>query len=328
MPAEFLYLQTAVLLVFFIIHLLMGAFLKMEKKASPFFYDFIAGVAAQTNRKLNREGRPPADLYARGATVVLILGGFSWCLGFGLHKTLSTPWGSAALLASFFASLNIMGIVRVLRVSAKNMKEKNLAAVKKTLAVYLKEPLESADAHTLARRVIEWAAVFIQSCFVAPIFWFVVAGYPAMLLSLALSAVRSEIGTGASRQEFFGSLTRVADRLMTFFPSLITVLLFMIASLFVSGCNFVGVLRGVIQLPGTSKLDIVTPALAGALNVTLGGPRRDSDGAVIDRPWIGFSGTTAKLEHTDVERAALLAFIVFLLMIVVVSGTTIARAIY
>lgn len=325
MPTEFLYIQMSVLLVFFVVHLLLGAFLRGRGAARPAFYAFIFGAAEETERKLNRTGRRPVELYVRGATVVILMSAFSWWLGYMLQKTLGAPYGAGILLAVFFASLNVMGIVRVLRTIARHLKGNDVVKARQALAVCLPDPTDSFDGHTVARRSVEWAGGMLLACFIAPIFWFLVAGYPAMLLSLALSGMRAAFGTGAARQEFFGSLGRMADRLVSFFPSVLGVFLVTAASLFVGGCRLTQAIRGVLVLPGVSKFDVMTPVLAGALNVTLGGPRRHPDGDVTERPWVGLPGTTAKLAYQDVERMALLVFVVFLLMIVLVSGATIAR---
>jgi cobalamin biosynthesis protein CobD/CbiB len=63
-------------------------------------------------------------------------------------------------------------------------------------------------------------------------------------------------------------------------------------------------------------------ALAGALGVTLGGPRRHENGHTIGHGWIGPAGTSARLGTAEVRRGALLLMVVFMIAIALVAGIT------
>lgn len=163
---------------------------------------------------------------------------------------------------------------------------------------------------------------------VAPVLWFVIAGYMGACIYAALAALSWRFGKdGASKG--FGATALALEKLMGFFPSILSGILITMAGLFTPTAKLH---KGVMAWFGHKNRaayeqgGFALSALAWSLNVSLGGPAKDLKGDGIKNAWVGPEGATAKNDYKHLRRAiyvnviAHILFIATLLSLYVWSG--------
>lgn len=140
--------------------------------------------------------------------------------------------------------------------------------------------------HDVARAAIESAAENFSDGVVAPVFWFVIAGLPGLLVYKMVNTCDSMIGYRTKRYEEFGWASARTDDLMNWVPARISALLIVFASLKFSAAKG---LRRSAASHRSPNAGWPEAAMAGALGIALSGPRK-YDGIVKDYPWLNAQG--------------------------------------
>lgn len=161
------------------------------------------------------------------------------------------------------------------------------------------------DRPAIVRAATESLAENLSDGYVAPLFWFAVAGFPGLVAYKAVNTADSLIGHRDDRYRAFGWAAARTDDLANWIPARLTAALLAVAA--------VGDRRGA-KAWRTARRDArlhLSPnagwpeaAMAGALGIRLGGPRRYADRSV-DGAWFGDGRETA--ESADLERALRIA---------------------
>src|SRR5690606_26579334 len=113
---------------------------------------------------------------------------------------------------------------------------------------------------------------------------------------------------------YFGGTVRSLEFLVNWIPARITVVLFALCAGAVSGGRPLQALKIAATQSGkceSRNRGWVLGAVAGALGITLGGPRHWKNGTKSKEDWIGAPDTTAKLDETVLKRAGLLCFLLY-----------------
>ncbi len=139
----------------------------------------------------------------------------------------------------------------------------------------------------VARAAIESAAENLSDGVIAPAFWFLIGGLPAMLVYKVVNTADSMIGYRTPRHEQFGWAAARLDDLLNLVPARLTALLILVSH---------GALRHWHRVPNDARLHRSPnagwpeAAIAPLLDLALAGPR-SYDGRMQDFPWVNPNGS-------------------------------------
>ena len=239
---------------------------------------------------LNRDDADGATKRRNGlfALVILlaIVGSIAVIVELGLSLL---PFGIVlvALLASTFVAQRSL-YEHVARV-ADALEQGDLADARSAVAAVVGRDTEQLDASGIARAAIESLAENFSDGVVAPALWMVVAGLPGAAVYKAINTVDSMIGHRSERYEDFGWAAARLDDLVNLPASRLAALLLIGAAGLSSdaspGHGFAAVRRDAAR-HRSPNAGYPEAAMAGALDLALGGPRH-YDGAPVDGAWMG-----------------------------------------
>lgn len=144
------------------------------------------------------------------------------------------------------------------------------------------------DKYGIARASIESCAENFSDGVVAPIFWYLVAGLPGLVIYKIVNTADSMIGHKTERYQQFGWASARVDDLMNLVPARITGGLICLAGL--NFTAFITMLRDA-RLHRSPNAGWPESAMAGCLGLKLGGPRYYTGEFLVDAPWLNVSGT-------------------------------------
>jgi adenosylcobinamide-phosphate synthase len=164
------------------------------------------------------------------------------------------------------------------------------------------------DLAACRRAAIESLSENLSDGFVSPLFWYVVAGLPGIVLFKIASTMDSMVGYKTPRYLRFGWCGARLDDVMNFISARMTWLLIAAVAVFVPGCSAKKALvigwRQHAVLPGPNA-GWGEAATAGAIERKLIGPIW-ANGALVTDVWVGDSGDAPAGDTMDVRRASLL----------------------
>jgi adenosylcobinamide-phosphate synthase len=179
---------------------------------------------------------------------------------------------------------------------------------------------QSLDDYGVARAAIESCAENFADGVVAPVFWYVLFGFPGLLLYKTANTMDSMIGHLTDRHRDFGLVAARLDDLMNLVPARLAGLLLVLASAFLPGGHPVmawQVMWRDHKHHRSPNSGWPEGAMAGALDLALAGPRRYT-GYAVQEPWIG-SGR-ARATAGDIRRSLFVMVIACLLNAGLVIG--------
>jgi adenosylcobinamide-phosphate synthase len=276
-----------------------GAFAKL-----PHPVRLIGGLLGLLDRKLNREDRSEADRRGRGMLLVLfvcLLAATAGAAVTWLSRHVSFGWlPELALMISLLAQRSLFRHVR--RVG-EALRDRGLEAGRAEVAHIVGRDVRGLDDHGVARAAIESCAENFCDAVVAPTFWYVLFGLPGMLVYKAINTMDSMIGYRSERYLAFGWAAARLDDAVNLIPARLAALYLAVAALAVPDADLARGLRAMIDDAGKHRSPNAgwpEAAMAGALGLSLAGPRR-YPGVVVDDAWIGDG--TALATARDVMRA-------------------------
>jgi len=220
-------------------------------------------VAALDDRLNQGEGRAWRGLLA---LVVLVAG--AGVLGM-LLMSLPGIWAEflvvAVLVAQRSLSDHVEAVARALDVS--------LASGRMAVARIVGRETAAMDEPAVARAAIESAAENLSDGVVAPVFWYVVAGLPGILIYKIVNTADSMIGHRTERHREFGRAAAQFDDLLNWIPARLTALMIRAVS---PQLRERGFWRGVRRDAGkhaSPNAGWPEAAMARALGIALSGPR-------------------------------------------------------
>ncbi|MDD9901790.1 MAG: hypothetical protein OXT65_12510 [Alphaproteobacteria bacterium] len=291
-------------LVFFILHLVIGAVLPARGDTRPLLARFFEGIVDAIAQRLDRLGRSRGVLFVRGAVVALVLSAAVLWAGRWLESLVS-----AQSTLSF--TLYLVFLLLAVDVMA------GVKAAQKLSRTLTQDDFKKADGHTQARQMLGDAALCLSLYFTGPVLALVLGLDVALLYVLLAAFYRVLFLRGA-----FGFVAVGLHQVLNFIPAVCAVLLVAAASLFVAGANMLRVFKVSANKGWRTEYGVTgwpLAALAGALNVTLGGP---------PCAWVGPKGSSAKVIVENLKAAALLQFIVYIFFAALFSGAVAARHIF
>ncbi|WP_039018938.1 adenosylcobinamide-phosphate synthase CbiB [Halocynthiibacter namhaensis] len=152
----------------------------------------------------------------------------------------------------------------------------------------------------VARSAIESAAENFSDGLVAPLFWFVVAGLPGLLIYKIVNTADSMIGYRTPRHNSFGWACARLDDVLNWIPARLTALIILLAARVTA--KFTDIRTDAIK-HRSPNAGWPEAAMARALGVALAGPR-SYEGEMRDFPWVNEQGRQ-NANEADIEAACL-----------------------
>lgn len=249
----------------------------------------IAAIDARFNRGENRrlKGTATAAALALGALVT------GWLIHLipdhGVLETLT--------VAILLAQRSLVDHVRAVATGLR----RSLAEGRAAVAMIVGRDTAAMREPDVARAAIESAAENLSDGVIAPIFWYLIAGLPGLLLYKLANTADSMIGHLTPRHAEFGWASARFDDLLNLIPARLTALLIALTHGWVDPTP---ILR---DAPKHRSPNAGWPesALAPVLNIALCGPR-SYDGQMRDFPWVWPEGRRdAGADDIDAACAAL-----------------------
>lgn len=281
----------------------------------------MGGMTGLLDRALNRERLGESTRVILGAVAVLLVGA-SAAAGWAVAEhAVALRWGwlaELALVATLLAQRDMADhMVRVAR-ALDTGADPARAAVRHIVG----RDVKALDGHGVARAAIESCAENYSDGVVAPAFWYLLFGLPGLLAYKAVNTMDSMIGHRSPRHHAFGRAAARLDDLANLVPARIAGALVALAALCVPGAAPGRAWRTMLRdAPRHSSPNAGWPeaAMAGALGLSLLGPRHYEGEAADDEIWLGDGRTEATA--ADVRRATWLFAAACALVAVLVAAS-------
>ena len=176
----------------------------------------------------------------------------------------------------------------------------------------------SLDGPGVARAAVESLAENFADGVVAPLFWYVLLGFPGLFGYKAINTLDSMIGHRDARYRWFGRVAARVDDAVNWVPARLAAALLAGAALALPGASAGGAVRAAFRDAGGHRsVNAGWPeaAMAGALGFAIAGPRRYG-GRTVEDAWmgdgrrdLGAEDLRAALRHYAVATALLAALL-------------------
>ena len=252
----------------------------------------IGGGIAFLDARLNDAAVSDVHRLVRGSVVVLLVTLGAAGVGAVVHAFASAvpvaPAGAAveAIAASVLVAYrglrdHVGEVVRAV--------ETGLAEARAAVAHIVGRDPASLDEPAVARAAAESLAENFADGVVAPLFWYVLLGFPGLLGYKAVNTLDSMIGHLDPRYRHFGRVAARVDDVASWIPSRLAAALLAGAALVVPGAS-AGAAFGTAFRDARRHRSVNAgwpeAAMAGALGLALAGPRRYA-GRTVDDAWMG-----------------------------------------
>lgn len=266
---------------------------------------WVGRMIAMLDHFWNRETDPPSRrrLWGGGALIsVLLAAAVIGVLITALaHRLGVVGWViEVAVVAILLAQRSLYQHVAAV---ADGLTRDGLAGGRAAVARIVGRDPESLDTAGVCRAAIESAAENFSDGVVAPAFWYLLGGLPALLAYKALNTADSMIGHRTERYRAFGWATARLDDLANWVPARVSAGLVVLAAWFQADADPTAAwwaVRRDANHHRSPNAGWPEAAFAGALGLRLAGPRRYGESMVEDA-WMGDGRAEATAE--DIRRA-------------------------
>jgi adenosylcobinamide-phosphate synthase len=266
---------------------------------------WIGALIAGLDRRLNREDDPPARRRAAGVAALAILVATALIAGAAIERAaLAFPFGTlplAVLASSLLAQRSLHAHVAEVAAALERSLEQGRVAVAKIVG----RDVSALDEAGVARAAIESLAENFSDGVVAPALWLAAFGLPGALVYKAVNTADSMIGHRSLRHRNFGRASARLDDLLNWPAARLSAGLIALAAAVAAGASPLGALRTALRDAGrhaSPNAGWPEAAMAGALNLRLGGPRAYGEAAV-DGAYLGDGRREAGARDIDAALA-------------------------
>ena len=278
------------------------------------------GIAFLDSR-LNDDTLSDAHRLVRGGAVVLLVTAAAAGAGALIHALASAvpavPAGAAVEAVAASVLIAWRGLRDHVREVARGL-DTGLAEARAAVAHLVGRDPASLDEPGVARAAVESLAENFADGVVAPLFWYVLLGFPGLLGYKAINTLDSMIGHRDPRYRWFGRVAARLDDAVNWVPARLAAALLAGAALVLPGASAGGAVRAAFRDAGGHRsVNAGWPeaAMAGALGFALAGPRRYG-GRTVEDAWmgdgrrdLGAEDLRAALRHYAVATALLAALL-------------------
>jgi adenosylcobinamide-phosphate synthase len=266
----------------------------------------IGRAIAACDRKLNRDKRSDIDRRIRGAVTAVVMTLAAILLGIAVTELRRQwHWGAiveVVLVWSLIAQRSLYDHVRSVAIA---LEREGLAGGRREVAKIVGRAPDSLDEFGVARAAIESCAENFADGVVAPVFWYLLFGFPGLLACKTINTLDSMIGHRDEHHLEFGMVAARLDDAVMFLPARIAAVLLATATVFVPHGRPATALQVMWRDHGhhrSPNSGWPEAAIAGGLSLSLAGPRQ-YPGYMAQEKWIGDG--RAQATPTDIHRALL-----------------------
>ncbi|PTX51513.1 adenosylcobinamide-phosphate synthase [Gemmobacter caeni] len=219
---------------------------------------------------------------ARGILAMALLAGGGWLLGLLISSLPDAGLIEVLVVAILLAQRSLVDHVRAVGDGLRQ----SLPEGRRMVARIVGRDTATMDAPAVARAAIESAAENLSDGVIAPLFWYLVAGLPGLLLYKITNTADSMIGHRTPRHEAFGWAAARFDDLLNLIPARLTAFLLALAHWRPDATRII--LRDA-PLHRSPNAGWPEAAMAVVLGIALSGPR-SYHGEMRDFPWVHSEG--------------------------------------
>ena len=242
------------------------------------------------DRFFNRTHYPPVTRKLLGVISVLIIVSSAWLLGWLIAWSCNqVSFGVVlqALIVSIFLAQN--SLYQHVASVAKACKADDLIDARSQISHIVGRDPNSLDQRAISRAAIESLSENFSDGVVAPIFWYVVGGLPALIAYKALNTSDSMIGYLTDKYADFGWCAARFDDAANFIPARLSAIIITIAAFIIPSATgksaFTTAIRDA-KKHRSKNAGWPEAAMAGALGIKIAGPR-NYDGILVEDAWMG-----------------------------------------
>lgn len=271
-------------------------------------------------RQLGADGHGGGVALCVGLAVIWVSGLPALVVAAGLVA----PWFGWLIHAFIVYSLLALGdlLRHVWRVEAALVRH-DLGAARAAIAHLVGRDTDAMDAAACRRAAIESLSENLTDGFTSPVFWYAIAGLPALVLFKVVSTLDSMVGYKTPRYRQFGWCGARLDDAMNYLPARLTWLLIAaIAGVLPWFSGRKALLVGLRQhavLPGPNS-GWSEAATAGAMQRRLVGPIW-MEGRLVTDTWLGDPADPPVKTQEDLKRAMVLVTLTGIAAAALAAGT-------
>ena len=250
----------------------------------------IGGLIGVLDRRLNHERLSKASRVGLGALVVALVVGLAALVGravMWLSAHFVLGWTvEFVLTVTLLAQRSLYDHVRAV---ARALRTDGLEGGRLAVGHLVGRDVNELDRHGVARAAIESCAENFGDAVVAPVFWYVLFGFPGLLVYKSVNTLDSMIGYKTPRHHAFGMTAAKLDDVLNLIPARLAGLFLVAGALCLPSADASEAWQTLRRDAGNHRSPNAgwpEAAMAGALGLALAGPRRYA-GTVVDDPWIG-----------------------------------------
>lgn len=229
--------------------------------------------------------------------LLIVVGGTSY---FVQTLLLQLPYGSIGLCIAAASLLAGRSLYDHVATVAHALEEQGLEGGRQAISLLVGRDPTQLDEAGVARAALESLAENFSDGVVAPLFWGVVFGLPGIALYKAVNTADSMIGHRCTQYEYFGKCAARLDDVLNYIPArLAAAFLYFVASPSSHQNRIYKIVRRDAPQHLSWNAGWPEAAMAGALNVRLGGPRHYGT-LYIEGAWLGDGRTD--VNAADIKR--------------------------
>ncbi|MDW7694382.1 adenosylcobinamide-phosphate synthase CbiB [Flammeovirgaceae bacterium SG7u.111] len=193
------------------------------------------------------------------------------------------------------------------------LEKQGLDAGRKRLSWIVGRETDKLSPKQIRIAVFESLSENLSDGVIAPLFFYLLGGVPALMAFKMISTMDSMLGYRNERFELFGKVAARTDDLANFFPARITATLMILVSWQKRGLVFV---KKYARLHKSPNAGYPEAALAGILDCQFGGPNY-YHGQLVPKPFIGTNDR--EISHQEIKKVARINHGTTLAMMVLIS---------
>ena len=244
-----------------------------------------------------------------GVLFIIIALSVAGIIGWGMQTGLKLmEFGQLleAILVSIFLAQN--SLYRHVRNVAQALVSDGLDAARLSVSHIVGRDPATLDDSGVCRASIESLSENFSDGVIAPVFWYLIAGIPGILMYKTLNTADSMVGHLSPKYRYFGWASARLDDVANFIPARLTALLIFLTALIIPSTKGFKSLRSCLTYAKrhrSTNAGWPEAAMAGALDIRIAGPRV-YNGIVVNDPWMGDGNPN--LRTNDIYRALKLYF--------------------
>lgn len=201
------------------------------------------------------------------------------------------------------------------------LKEKDLVKGRHLLSYIVGRDTQSLKEEQIAKATIETVAENTSDGVIAPLIYMYIGGAPLSLMYKAINTLDSMVGYKNDKYMDFGWASAKLDDIANYLPARITGLLLVVSSalLRLDVRNSIRILKRDNQNHSSPNSGVPEAAVAGALNIQLGGPNTYF-GKIVDKPTIGEANRATSIK--DIKSTNHMMYLSTILTILLFTAIT------